>query len=53
MRDKALDTCAFVFDSVPDRWNTQKMCDEVVSKEPFMLKYCLNRYKTQEKTYRA
>ena len=22
------------------------MCDKVVSKKPFMLKYCLNRYKT-------
>ena len=24
------------------------MCDEFVSKDPFMLKYCLDRYKTQE-----
>ena len=24
------------------------MCDKVVSKDPFMLKYYLNRYKTQE-----
>ena len=24
------------------------MCNKVVSKEPFMLKYCLDRYKTQE-----
>ena len=24
------------------------MCDKVVSKEPFMLKYCLDRHKTQE-----
>ena len=24
------------------------MCDEIVSKEPFMWNYCLNRYKSQE-----
>ena len=24
------------------------MCDKILSKEPFMLKYCLDRYKTQE-----
>ena len=34
---KAFDTCLFVFDSVP----------EAVSKEPFMWKFCLGRYKVQ------
>ena len=24
------------------------MCDDVISKVPLMLKYCLDRYKTQE-----
>ena len=24
------------------------MCDKVVSKEPFMLKYCPDKYKSQE-----
>ena len=24
------------------------MCDKVVFKDPFMLKYCFDRYKTQE-----
>ena len=24
------------------------MCDKFVSKDPFILKYCLDRYKTQE-----
>ena len=35
MCDKAVDTCLFVFDSVPDRYKTQKMCVKVVSQEPF------------------
>ena len=27
---------------------TQKMCVQAVSENPFVLKYCLERYKTQE-----
>ena len=30
MRDKAFNTYSFVFDSVPDRYKTQAMCDRVV-----------------------
>ena len=33
---------------LPDQYKTQEMCDKVVSKEPFMLKCCLDRYETQE-----
>ena len=33
---KAVDTCPFVFDSVPDQYKSQEMCDKVVSKDPFM-----------------
>ena len=40
--DKADDTCFFIFDSVPDSYNTQKICYKVASKECFMLKYCLD-----------
>ena len=29
------------------------MCDKVVSEEPFMLRYCLNSYKTQEMCTKA
>ena len=29
------------------------MCDKNISKEPFILKYCLDRYKTQEMCYEA
>ena len=47
---KAIDTCPIVFDFVPDQYKTQKKknCDKVVSKNPFMVKYCLDRYNTQE-----
>ena len=38
----------FVFDSVPDQYKTREICDKVVSKDPFMLKYFLDRPKTQE-----
>ena len=48
MCDKAVDTCPFVFNSIPGLHKTQEKCDKVVSKEPFMVKYCLDRYKTQE-----
>ena len=43
---KSVDTCPFVFDSVPHRNKTQERYDKVVSKDTFMLKYCLDRYKT-------
>ena len=45
MCDKALDTCGFVFDSVPDQYMTQEICDIVLFKKSFMLKYCY-RYNT-------
>ena len=45
MCDKAIDTGPFVFDSVPDQYKIQQ---KIVFKEPVMLKYCHDRYKTQE-----
>ena len=27
---------------------TKELCDKVVSEKPFMLKYCHDKYKTQE-----
>ena len=29
------------------------MCNKVVYKQPFMLKYCLDRYKTQKMCHKA
>ena len=43
MRDKAVDTYPFVFDFFPDSFKTQVICDKVISEEPLLLKYCLNR----------
>ena len=39
MSDEAVDTCPFIFDSVPDRYKTQEMFNEAVSNDPFTLKY--------------
>ena len=44
---KSADTCPFVFDFVHDQYKTQELRDKVVSKDPFMLRYCPNRYKAQ------
>ena len=38
----------FVFDSVFDQYKTQEMYDEVVSKDPFVLIYCPDRYKPKQ-----
>ena len=46
MCNKAVDTCRFALDSVSNQYMVQEMCDKVVYKEPFMLKYCPDRCKT-------
>ena len=33
---------------IPDQYKAQKMFDNVVCKEPFMLTYFLDRYKTRK-----
>ena len=38
----------FVFDSIPDWHKTQEMCDRVVSEDPFLLVYHLDKYITQK-----
>ena len=37
----------FVFDSIPDCYKTQEMCDRVISEDHFVIVYCPNKYKTQ------
>ena len=44
---KDVGTCPFVFDSVPNQYKNQEICEKVVSEDSFMLKYCLDIYKTQ------
>ena len=48
MCDKAVDTCPFVFELVPDRYKIQEMYDKVVSNDLFMPKYWLDQYKAKE-----
>ena len=47
MYDTLVNTCLFVFHSVPGLYKTQDICDRVVSKDSFITKCCPNRYKTQ------
>ena len=35
MRDKAVNSYFFLFDSIPDQYKTQEMCDRAVSDDPF------------------
>ena len=37
----------FVFDSIPDWYKTQEICDRVVSEDPFLIVYFPDKYKTQ------
>ena len=38
----------FVFNSIPDQYKTQEMCDRVVSEDRFLIVYCPNQHKTQK-----
>ena len=42
--DNAVDTCPFLYDCVLEQYMTQEMCDKVVFKESYLLKYCLDKY---------
>ena len=37
-----------VFGFVPDRYKFAGICGKIVSEDPFILKYCVDRYNTQE-----
>ena len=47
MCDKAVNTCFFVFDSIPDQYKTQEMYDTVLSKDSSLIVYCPDKHKTQ------
>ena len=38
----------FIFDCIPDQYETEEMCDRVFSKDPFLILYCPDKHKTQE-----
>ena len=46
MCDEAVNRCFFVFNSVPDQYKFQGMCDTVVSEDPSLIVYCPDKYKT-------
>ena len=37
----------FAFDSIPNQYKTQEMCDRVVSKGTFIIVFCPGKQKTQ------
>ena len=42
------DKYCFVFDFVPDQFETHEICGKFLFDDPFQLKYCYDRYKTQK-----
>ena len=49
MCDEVVDICLFITaDSVTERYKTQKISYKAVYNHPFMLKYCLDWYNTQQ-----
>ena len=44
--DKAVNRF-FLFDSIPDLYKTQEMCCRVVSKNPFLIGCCPDKYLTK------
>ena len=36
MCNKRVNECIFVFDSTPDQYKTQEMCDRIVSEDSFL-----------------
>ena len=48
MCEKAVNRYFFVFDSIPDQYRTQEMCDTVVYEDPSLIIYCCpDKYKTK------
>ena len=38
----------FVFDSIPNQYKTQEMCNSIICEDPFSIRYVLDQYKTQQ-----
>ena len=36
-----------LFDSIPDQYETQEICDRVASEDPFLIEYCSDKNKTR------
>ena len=48
MCGKEVNTYSFAFDSAPDWYKTQEMCDRVVYENPFLIVYFPDKYTTQK-----
>ena len=40
--------CFFVFDSIPDQYKTQEMCNSIISEDAFSIRYIPDQCKTQQ-----
>ena len=47
MRNKAVNRCFFVFNSIPVQYKTEEKCDRVVFEDLFSMRYVPDQYKTQ------
>ena len=47
MFDKAVNRLFLVFDSISNQYKTQRMCNSIMSNDPFSMRYVLDQYKTQ------
>ena len=45
---RAVNTCSFVFDSVPNEYKTQEMCNNAVDNNPSTIKDVSDWWKAQE-----
>ena len=46
MWDKAVDDYSVALEFVPDWYKSKEICDKFISENPFMLKYCPDKYIT-------
>ena len=48
MCDKAVDDYSIALEFVPERYKSKEISDKIISENPFMLKYCHDKYITQK-----
>ena len=48
MCDKAVNTHSSTIEYVPDQFKTQEKFDKIISDDPFKLKFCYLKYKSQD-----
>ena len=48
MCDKAVNRCFFVFDSIPNKYKIQDMCNSIICQDSLSIRYVPDQYKTQQ-----